>query len=176
MDRSQQDHYHSKRQRFLRLFLCARCTNSNASTLGDEPFIQHVPTHAAASFLRTATPSRMRQDQRRALSTASSTTFCEMSQDTIGEPANRKLQIAILGATTPRVGSEATKPPMTTLPSPTHPWAPAFNFDTPYPSIAGQTEEMRACGVKRVQRLPRDSLDWIMASKFGNHSAIWSEA
>lgn len=59
---SQQKRRASKRQAFLRFLLCAPSDKSETSAFRDEAPAQHVPVHAAASFLKTTTPLRFLSD------------------------------------------------------------------------------------------------------------------
>ena len=59
---SQQKRRASRRQAFLRFLLCAPSNKSETSAFRDEAPAQHVPVHAAASFLKTTTPLRFFSD------------------------------------------------------------------------------------------------------------------
>ena len=119
-----------KLRAFLDFIICGRQDTADDSNTQEKPLIQHVPTHAAKSFLRTATPRMSLRNQAEALSF--NLEYAYDISPTVSPPA---------ATSNPR--SQAASLPMTDKHKPSTPWVPSFNFDTPYPRVAEWQKNLR---------------------------------
>ena len=150
----------SKLRAFLGSILCGRQDTADDSNTQEKPLAQHVPTHAAKSFLRTATPRRSLRNQVEA-----SSFDLEYANDvstTVSPPAksfNTRSQAASLS--------------MTTLHKPSKPWIPLFNLDTPYPGTCERRKKLR--DIRRAPASSRDSME-VNRSRLGRTFIVSSNA
>ena len=145
-----------KLRAFLDFILCGRQDTADDSNTQEKPLIQHVPTHAAKSFLRTATPRMSLRNQAEALSFNLESAY-EISP-TVSPPAaisNWRSQAASL--------------PITDKHRPSTPWVSSFNFDTPYPKVAEWHKNLR--DGERASSTPRDSVE-VTRSRLRHTSVI----
>ena len=145
-----------KLRAFLDFILCGRQDTADDSNTQEKPLIQHVPTHAAKSFLKTATPGMSLRNQAEVLSFNLESAF-EISP-TISPPA------AISNSR-----SQAASLPMTDKHRPSTPWVPSFNFDSPYPKVAEWHKNLRDGG--RASSRLRDSVE-VTRSRLRHTSVI----
>ena len=150
----------SKLRAFLGSILCGRQDTADDSNTQEEPLAQHVPTHAAKSFLRTATPRRSLRNHVEAESF--DLEYANDVSTTVSPPAkifNTRSQAASLS--------------MTTLHRPSTPWVPLFNLDTPYPRISERRKKLRDS--RRAPASSRDSIE-VSRSRLGRTFIVNSNA
>ena len=152
--------YSSKLRAFLGSILCGRQDTTDDSNTQEEPLAQHVPTHAAKSFLRTATPRRSLRNQAKAPSLD-----LENANDvstTVSPPAKIS-----------NTGSQAASLSRTALHWTSTPWVPSSNFDTPYPNITERHKSLR--DGRRALGSARNSTE-VNRSRLGHTFSIYSYA
>ena len=142
-----------KLRAFLSSILCGRQDTADDSNTQEKPLTQHVPTHAAKSFLKTATPRKSLRNQVEA-----SSFDLEYANDvstTVPPPAKVF-----------NMGPQAASLPTTALHRPSTPSVPLFNLDTPYPRISERRKKSR--NSRRAPGSSRDSIE-VNRSDWGVH-------
>lgn len=175
MNTSQHNGRYVKRFSLRRFFLCSGATEPITSANEDDTPAQHIPTHAAASFLRTATPSIRRRNEYVAQPSIPqwNLSYFTIPRDSLSERADQDLDNTMPPTMTPFDFSKGALP--STAPGDQSQTRRAFS---PNPlasstSIAEQAEYLRARGSKRAY-VVEHGLSKIQGCQFGNHSAMWS--
>ena len=134
----------SQLRAFLDSILCGGRDTADDSNTQEKPPIRHVPTHAAKSFLKTVTPRRSPLNQAETLSFDSD--YAYDISPTVSPPT-----------AVSNTRSQAASLPMTDKHTPSTPWVSSFDFDIPYPRIAGRYKNLR--DGERAPSTPRNSVE-----------------
>lgn len=175
MDSSSRRYCFFKKLASFRRLLCTSGDESDSPASRDESLPRHIPTHAAASFLKTATPASLRQALNRTHALDSSKTSLEVSHGLVIEQATYRLETIPPSPTTPDYTAISPISSQNSLHKPLDFQLPSRHFDVAYPSLGKRTEKTKGRGNKKTRAIPRDSL--IMNRRnFANHSEIWRDA